>query len=117
MKKACKILVMILLIMLMIFSNVYASSPISVVEKAIKRPADGIDKAQLVGNRVLFIVQVVGSIIAISMLTVLGIKYMVAAPDGKAEIKKQAIIYIVGAVFLFGSVALVEIIKKFGTSF
>ena len=113
--KIVKTLMIILMLTLVITSTVYAT-PIDVVEGKINPPSSGMNQANNIRNRVLFIVQLVGSIIAVSMLIILGIKYMVAAPEGKADVKKQALIYIVGAVFLFGSVGIVEIIKNFETN-
>ena len=47
------------------------------------------------------------------MLIVLAIKYISAAPNDKAEIKKHAVVYVVGAVILFGATVILEIIKNF----
>ena len=49
------------------------------------------------------------------MLIVLAIKYISAAPGDKAEIKKHAVIYIVGAVVLFAASGIIQIIKTFAT--
>lgn len=54
--------------------------------------------------------------IALIMLVVVAIKYMSAAPEGKAEIKKHAVIYVVGAVVLFASAGILSIIENFATS-
>lgn len=62
-------------------------------------------------NSVIGIVQVVGTGIAIIMLIVLAIKYLTAAPEGKAEIKKSAIIYVVAAVILFAAVNILAAIQ------
>ncbi len=51
--------------------------------------------------------------IALIMLVVVAIKYMSAAPEGKAEIKKHAVIYIVGAIVLFASAGVLSIIESF----
>ncbi len=64
-------------------------------------------------NTVLGIVQVIGVAIAVIMLIVLAIKYISAAPNDKAEIKKHAVVYIVGAVVLFGATGILQIIKNF----
>lgn len=64
-------------------------------------------------NTILGIVQVIGVAVAIIMLIVLAIKYISAAPGDKAEIKKHAVVYIVGAVVLFGASGLLGIIKGF----
>ena len=51
--------------------------------------------------------------IALIMLVVVSIKYMSAAPEGKAEIKKHAVIYVVGAIVLFASAGILGIIESF----
>ena len=62
-------------------------------------------------NSVIGIVQVVGTGIAIIMLIVLAIKYLTAAPEGKAEIKKTAIMYVIGAILVFAASAVLNIIR------
>ena len=67
-------------------------------------------------NAILGIVQVVGMAVAVIMLVVLAIKYISAAPSDKAEIKKHAVVYIVGAVVLFGASGILQIVKNFATN-
>ena len=62
------------------------------------------------------IVQVVGSGVAIIMLIVLAIKYISAAPGDKAEIKKHAVVYVVGAVILFAATGILGIVKNFASN-
>ena len=62
----------------------------------------------------LGIIQVVGMAIAVIMLIILGIKYISAAPSDRAEIKKHAIVYVVGAFIMFGAAGIVGIVKEFG---
>ena len=62
---------------------------------------------------ILGIAQVIGVAIAVIMLVVLAIKYISAAPGDKAEIKKHAVVYIVGAVVLFAAAGILQIIKTF----
>ena len=64
-------------------------------------------------NTILGIAQVIGVAVAIIMLIVLAIKYISSAPNDKAEIKKHAVMYIVGAIVLFGASGLLQIIKNF----
>lgn len=64
-------------------------------------------------NAILSVVQVVGIAVAVIMLIVLAIKYISAAPSDKADIKKHAVVYVVGAVVLFGAAGIMEIIKNF----
>ena len=65
---------------------------------------------------ILGIVQTIGMAVAIIMLVVLAIKYISAAPNDKAEIKKHAVIYIVGAVVLFAASGIVGMIKTWSGS-
>ena len=80
---------------------------------------DGSDKSQATNqvknvlNAILSIAQVVGVAVAVIMLIVLAIKYISAAPGDKAEIKKHAVVYIVGAVVLFAASGILGIIKGF----
>lgn len=62
---------------------------------------------------IINIAQIIGMGVAIIMLIVLAIQYIAAAPEGKAEIKKNATIYIVGAIILFAAAAILQIIKNF----
>lgn len=64
-------------------------------------------------NAILGITQIIGVAVAVIMLVVLAIKYISAAPGDKAEIKKHAVVYIVGAVVLFGAAGLLGIIQNF----
>ena len=50
------------------------------------------------------------------MLIVLAIKYISAAPGDKADIKKHAVIYVVGAIVLFAATGILQIIKSFSTN-
>lgn len=69
--------------------------------------------AQNLIGKIINIAQVIGMGVAILMLIVLAIKYISASPEGKAEIKKNATIYIVGAVVLFAATGILQIIRRF----
>ena len=62
------------------------------------------------------IIQIIGTGVAIIMLIVLAIKYISAAPGDKADIKKHAVVYVVGAIVLFAATGILQIIKKFSTN-
>ena len=61
-------------------------------------------------------IRVVGICVAIVMLLSVAMKYMVAAPGEKADIKKSSIQYVVGAIVLFGVVGILTIISNFATA-
>lgn len=58
-------------------------------------------------------IRIVGTGTAIVMITYMGIKYMMAAPTEKAEFKKSASIYIVGAVLIFAATNILAVIIDF----
>ena len=116
-KKTAQIIniVMIVLVLLMIVSNVaFAAAGSSYLDpKTITPNNDGslATKSQSIAGSILGVAQVIGISVAIIMLIVLAIKYISAAPNDKAEIKKHAVIYIVGAIVLFGASGLLGLIR------
>ena len=60
-------------------------------------------------------IKIVAMGIAVVMLLALAMKYMIAAPSEKAEIKKSATVYVVGAIVLFGVSGILTIIESFST--
>lgn len=67
-------------------------------------------------NIVIGALQVVGTGISIIMVTYLGLKYVMASAGEKADIKKQAVPVVTGAVILFSAVNIAKIIALYGTS-
>jgi len=82
------------------------------VESATDK-SDGAKAATNITGALLDIFRIAAAGIALIMIAVVAIKYMSAAPEGKAEIKKTATVYIVGAVVLFASSGILTIIKTF----
>ena len=74
------------------------------------------DAATNIIGMIINIAQVIGMGVAIIMLIVLAIQYIAASPEGKAEIKKNATIYIVGAILLFAASGVLAIIRRFAVS-
>lgn len=66
-----------------------------------------------IGGLILAIAQVIGASVAIIMLIFLAIKYISSAPNDRAEIKKHAVVYVVGAVLLFAASGILGIIRGF----
>lgn len=60
---------------------------------------------------ILGIIRWVGYAIAVGMAMILGIKYVTSSPDGKAEIKKTATIYVGGIVLIAGASTIVGAIS------
>lgn len=74
------------------------------------------EKVTKMSATILTSIRIVGLAVAVVMLLVVAMKYMTAAPGDKADIKKSAIQYIVGAVVLFGAVGILTIISEFSAA-
>lgn len=78
---------------------------------------DASNKATNVLTTMVVVVKVVAVAIAIIMLLAVAMKYMTAAPGEKAEIKKHAVVYVVGAVVLFAATGILSLIEGFAKVF
>ena len=72
--------------------------------------------AQNVMGSAITVIRIVGTGISIIMLTYVAIKYMSAAPTEKAEFKKSATAFVVGAIVLFATTNILGIIADFATT-
>lgn len=82
----------------------------------IESKGDSTDATTKVGDVlsvIITIVRIAGVCIAITMLLAVAMKYMTAAAGEKADIKKSAVQYVVGAIVLFGVVGILGIINEF----
>jgi type IV secretory pathway VirB2 component (pilin) len=115
MKKLIKILPILMTVMMvfMAVSPVFAS-----VGGVSISPDTQTAQGQLgnTPNRILGIIQVVGTVIAVGVLMVLGIKYMMGSAQEKAEYKKTFIPYVIGAILLFAAVNIANMVVNFAQS-
>lgn len=70
-------------------------------------------KVQSIIGAILNVTRIIATGIAIIMLVVLAMKYMMSAPGERADIKKHAVVYVVGAIVLFGASGILTIIQTF----
>lgn len=61
------------------------------------------------GGSVAGVIQIVGTIVSVGVMMLLGIRYMVASADEKAEYKERLLPYLIGCVLLFGATNIVKI--------
>lgn len=116
MNKAIKIVSVVMLVILVIGTLATPVFAINPKDFEGDITTDNADSVQKIFGNIIGIVQVVGTGIAIIMLIVLAIKYLTAAPEGKAEIKKSAIIYVVAAVILFAAVNILAAIQQWANT-
>lgn len=69
-----------------------------------------------IGNDIIGVIQVVGTIIAVAMLLVLGVKYMMGSAEEKAANKKSMMPYLIGAILLFVGANAVSIIYSWANN-
>lgn len=113
--KVEKIIAIIMIALLVAsVSTIVSASGIIVDPSDIRGQGTGASSAiRTISGDILGVAQVIGVAVAVIMLIVLAIKYISASPEGKAEIKKSAYVYIIGAVLLFGGVFILNIIQSF----
>ena len=107
-------------IMKIVTTLLMIASVLSVFTRVSANDIPSIPSAQAIGNttsvtgtvgRVIWVVQAICYGAAVVLLILLGIKFMTASPEGKAEIKKSAVIYVVGAILVFFASVILQIIK------
>ena len=79
-------------------------------------PTNTVSKVNTITGTIITSIRIIGVAVAIVMLLTVAMKYMTAAPGEKADIKKSAIQYVVGAIVLFGVVGILGIINQFSTA-
>ena len=124
-KKVVKVcaLLLIAILCVTVVSNIvnadYTIDDASSVSRFKENAKDTTDTSKFISDwlgAALVVVQVVGVGVAVIMLIVLAIKYISAAPSDKAEIKKHAVVYVVGAIVLFAASGILGLIRTFANS-
>ena len=114
MKKSVKIIsiALIVLTVLVAISNVVLAKDIPTQIDKISQGNAKADTTKVVdlGATIVTIMQTVGIVVAVVVLLVLGIKYMMGSAEEKAEYKKPMIPYLVGAVLIFASTTIVNVV-------
>jgi trbC/VIRB2 family len=96
-------------------STVFAEGAAEVLGK-LKGNTGAATAVTTTANNIIGIVQVICYAAAVIMLVMLGVKFITASPEGKAEIKKSAIIYVIGAVIVFAAGTLLSVISSVSTN-
>ena len=115
MKKVKKIMmyvIPVLLVMIVMFTanTIFASSPVT---PELPDSVTGGDASETITNTAGSIwstVIILFQILAIAAIIIAGIRYMFASADSKADIKKQLVPLVVGAVLVFGATTIIQVI-------
>jgi trbC/VIRB2 family len=112
--KICTVLIIIATIATMM-STVFANGASDVLGK-LTGNTDAASAVTTTANNIVGIVQVICYATAVIMLIYLGVKFITASPEAKADIKKSAIMYVIGAIIVFAAGTLLGVISNLSTN-
>ena len=116
MKKICKAIFILLIASMLVSVGV----PVFAAVTGVSDPStltgenvSGTEKITGIGNQIITILTIVGTVVSVVVLIVLGIKYMMGSAEEKAEYKKTMMPYIIGAALIFAASAIAGILYNF----
>ena len=118
MKKTSRILTIILTAMMLfsIGTTVLAASGAVNPKTGIKSQEVDVSGITTLGGKLITVISTIGSIAAVLVLIVLGLKYMMGSAEEKAEYKKTLVPYIIGAGLVFAASTIAGAIYGFMNS-
>lgn len=122
MKKKSKIMIILIIAILTIILFINQVNATQVINPDSYKPdsqsdVTGATSFLNMANKLIGIVQIVGSIISVIALILIGIKYIVGSVEEKAEYKKTLKPYLIGAIMVFAITNVLGIVQKLVTSF
>lgn len=63
-----------------------------------------------VSDSIYNILLIIATVLAVGIISILGIKYMIGSAEGKAEVKDSLIPFIVGCIVVFGSFTIWKVV-------
>lgn len=121
-KKIMKVFIVFLDIMIIasLFSNIVLAAGANVTDfsgaKDLLSSSGAENSIVDILGTILEITRIIGASVAFGILMVIGCKYLVASAGDRADIKKYALNYVIGAFILFGASALLGLAKNFTNS-
>ena len=107
-KREILIILMNLILIIFLISSTVFGTLIDEFESSID--TSGSTELKDTGATILGVIRVIGTIIAVAMIMILGVKYMMGSADQKAEYRKSMLPYFVGAILLFAATNLTDAI-------
>lgn len=115
-RKFIKIILMALIVLLTfsLITSVDASMSATIKDKfnGSSDPEGSKPIIQII-SAVLGVVRTAGAAVAIIILMTIAAKYIMASAGDRADIKKYAVNYIIGAIILFGTTGILGVVKSF----
>lgn len=104
-----RILPVILLVFVLVSGSVFATNPIN--PSIPNTTSADIPKVTNLAGTIWNTVAIILQIAAIAAIVVAGVRYMFASANEKADIKKQTVILIAGAILVFAAVPIAKFIQ------
>ena len=119
-KRICVIISNILVLLYFSTTKVFAANGINLKLDLFKPSvANGVENASKLGDMagvIIGVLQAIGVVASVCIITVIGIKYMLGSVEEKAEYKETMKPYIIGSALLFIIPNLVQIIYTFAVN-
>lgn len=114
MKKKVIKLIAIICVILCSIAIVTTSNAVTAEDVAKFSGSDGgtgAEPIRTIISMILDVVRLVGAAVAVIMLMTIAAKYMIASSGDRADIKKYALNYVIGAVILFAASGILTMIR------
>ena len=108
-----KIIATIILIILTLFISTASFAIPTTIDPddyATEPSIDTSGEAMELAGRIVGLINIVGTIVLVATVMILGIKYMVGSVEEKADYKKTMIPVLIGAILLFCTTTLINVI-------
>ena len=112
MSKKIKILTTVIMVIMILATIGNVVFGVDTVITNFNPKVDDTSNISSMGEKITGVLQVIGVVVAVIILTVVGIKYMMGSAEEKAEYKKVMIPYIVGAVLVFSATSIVRVVYQ-----
>lgn len=110
------LLIVIFMGILNIYTVVYADNTDVATNPDYYKPSNAADTGKLEEKAGIIIgyINNIGIVVSVVTLMITGIKYMLGSVEEKAEYKKTAIMYFIGAILIFGITTIPNILYNIG---
>ena len=112
-KIACLIFIILIVSCTFMSNSVLASDNYNVHVFENKDSGEIGTSIETAAGTLLYVIKIVAVGIGLIMLAVLAMKYMMSSAQERATIKQSAMVYVIGAVVLFGAAGILDIIETF----
>lgn len=101
-----KITINIVLCVVFVFSVVFATAPTTNWPSA----QESVNKVNKITGNVWATIRVIVQILAVAAVVFAGLRYMFSSADGRADIKKDMLYLVIGAVLVFGATTVISFV-------